>query len=144
MKKIILFLIIIIAITCGCEKYTLNKIYGFYTLSTYTVNGIDSLNLYKDSLGSDFHFFYNDVYYNNEFTITGFRNDNNNVPVVCKWELINNNKTLKILTSTGCIGTGPIGRDKHQEWSILKLRQSYIKLKTNYNEKVYLIELGDK
>jgi len=57
MKKTMLIFIVIAALVSGCEKYTLNTIYGFYTITSYRVNDADSLDLYRDSLGVDFHFF---------------------------------------------------------------------------------------
>jgi len=140
-KKILLLFIVIAALVSGCEKYTLNKIYGFYTLKSYTVDGVDSLSLYKDSLGTDFHFYYEDMNYANVLSIKGYRADHNSVSVICKWELVNNRKTLKIITSYGVIGTGPIGGNKNLEWSISKLRNHRLELKTTYNNKDYIIEL---
>jgi len=48
---------------------------------------------------------------------------------------------MLITTSSGAIGTGPIGRDKTPEWSIIKLRNHRLELKTTYNNKDYIIEL---
>ncbi len=141
MKKTMLIFIVIAALVSGCEKYTLNTIYGFYTITSYRVNDADSLDLYRDSLGVDFHFFYNDAYYKNICEVTGKRTDNNNFPVIFRWELRENAKKMLITTSSGAIGTGPIGRDKTPEWSIIKLRNHRLELKTTYNNKDYIIEL---
>jgi len=144
MKKILLIFIVIGAVVSGCEKYTLNKIYGFYTITSYRVNDADSLDSYRDSLGVDFHFFYNDAYYNNICEVTGKRIDNNNFPVIFRWELRENAKKMLITASSGAIGTGPIGRDKTPEWSIIKLRRRFFELKTNFLGKEYLIKLEKK
>jgi len=145
MKYKWLFLLILIILTAwvsGCEKYTLNKIYGFYTLKSYTVDGIDSLSLYKDSLGTDFHFYYNDTYNHNECLNTGIRTDGQNTILVCKWELINNEKILKIITSYGPIGTGPFGNNITPEWHLFNLTKKEIEMSTNYNDKEYIVNLN--
>lgn len=141
MKKIFLFLIVIIVFTSGCEKYTLNKIYGPYTLTTYTVDGVDSLSLYNDSLGLNFDFYYNDVNSSNVCFIDGNRSDNKYTHIVCVWELLDNNSKLKIITAYGFIGTGPFGRDKIPLWEIIKLENNYLKMKTYFNNKEYQISL---
>ena len=65
MKKLILIFIVLAAITEGCKKYedgplisfrsVRNRLYGDYTLTKYTVNGVDSLSLYNDSLDIKIH-----------------------------------------------------------------------------------------
>ncbi len=108
MKKIILILIAIITITIGCSKYerTVKKIYGEYTLKTYTVNGIDSMSLYRDSLGLFFNFYNNDEYSSNVLFISGPRPDGKENHIICTWRLINKYNFLKISTAYGSSGTG--------------------------------------
>jgi hypothetical protein len=143
MKKIVLMLFAILTIACGCNKtkQTLKKIYGDYTLISYTVNGVDSLSLYKDSLGINFKFSYNDYRKSNLCVIYGPRNDNVNSSLVIDWGLIDKN-TLKFYSSTdgNSIGIGPFGTYKTTEWIILSLNNEF-KMKTNYNGKEYFIEL---
>lgn len=141
MKNNFLILIVLIAIMTGCEKYTLNKIYGSYTLTSYTVDGVDSLSLYNDSLGLNFEFYYEDVNSSNVCFIDGNRSDNTYTHIVCVWELLDNNSKLQILTAYGFIGTGPFGRDKIPEWEILRLTKNELKMKTLYNGKEYIVAL---
>jgi len=145
MKKVILILIALIAIMTGCEKYNLNKIYGDHTLINYTVDGIDSMNTFKDSLGTLFQFNYDEVSNENICVIGGVRNDGQGTLVTWNWELNNSDKILSQVISAGfSIGTGPFGVGKNNiEWEILKLKSNYLKLKTNYNNKEYIIELEE-
>ena len=160
MKKLILILIVLAAITESCKKYedgslfsfrsAKNRLYGTYDLKTYTVNGVDSLSLYKDSLGSVFSFFNNDVDGGNGCLIEGDRKDGNYTLLYWDWQLINKNKTLSISNSyaagylpVNSIGTGPFGDDKLPQWEILRLTNTEVNMKTNYNNKEYYIELKE-
>jgi len=60
MKKVILILVTICSFLCACNKteQALIKIYGTYTIKTYTVDDADSLSLYLDKLGPKFHFYF--------------------------------------------------------------------------------------
>ena len=74
MKKLLIILIVITAITEGCKKYeegpcfslrsAKKRLYGTYTLTQYTVNGVDSLSLFNDSLLSTIKIYHEDQ--NNE------------------------------------------------------------------------------
>ncbi len=145
MKKIILILISIIAIASGCKKNTLNKFYGVHTLRTYTVDDVDSIDYYFDSLGTSFQFYYNEVDYENIGVIYGERKDGRPTMVNWNWELSNNNKYVQIICGGFSIGTGPFGVGKNNlEWHILEITKKNIKMETNYNNKVYMIELEKK
>jgi hypothetical protein len=144
MKKIILILIVLTAILSGCNKndQMLKKIYGDYTLKTYTVDGVDSLSLYNDSLGLSFYFFYEDVYEHNVCEMVSPRKDGKWSNLYCKWTLKNNYKTFSIYESIGTTtGTGPFGDGKLSDWEILRLSRKEFKMKTIYNGKEYQIEL---
>jgi len=145
MKKILLVLIAITLIISGCEKYeynsTMKKICGGYTLKTYTVNGMDSLSSYKDSLGTDFIFYYDETEDGYYHRIEGDRPDGKQVYVGSKWGLYNNRNVLGIYESNGYIGIGPFGRGKVSNWVILNLTKEELKMKSNYNGKEYMIEL---
>ncbi|HNW99613.1 MAG TPA: hypothetical protein PKK00_14500 [Bacteroidales bacterium] len=154
MKKLLIILIVITAITEGCKKYeegpcfslrsAKKRLYGTYTLTQYTVNGVDSLNLFNDSLGLSFNFYYSGQSENDVCVIDGLRKDGVETDLTWQWELINKEKVLNIKTSYGIRGTGPFGGNKKPEWNILKLKANNVKLKTNYNNKEYNIELkGD-
>ena len=140
MKKIILILLAIAAIASSCEKYNLNRIYGYYTLTSYQVNGVDSLSLYKDSLGVNFQFYYEEVNSANGLLIDGNRTDGNYTHVICQWNLKNHFTILEIKTAYGNYGTGPIGYMRTPEWEILSLKNEF-KMKTTYNGKEYVVEL---
>ncbi len=123
---------------CSPEK----RLYGNYTLVKYDVNGEDSLSIFYDSLGLNCRFFYDDVDYLNLYSNYGPRKDGKGCLLFWEWSLINDDKTLKIDKANGTSqGTGPFGVNKTPEWEILKLKNSKIKMKTNYNGKEYLIEL---
>jgi len=119
-----------------------NRLYGNYTLTNYTVDGEDQLNQYYDSLCKNFNIYYEGVSSNRDVCdIIGFRKDGKYSAVVWTWQLINKNKTFKVTSSDGNIGTGPIGDNKNPAWEILRLTNKDIRMKTTYNGKEYLIEL---
>ncbi len=142
MKKLILIIIAIVAIAGGCDKYeqTLKKIYGEYSLKIYNVDGVDSLSLYKDSLGTNFNFYYEEVNSSNVLLIDGKRTDGNDTHVICQWNLKNQFTILEIKTAYGSNGIGPFGYMITPEWEILSLENEF-KMKTIYNEKEYFVEL---
>lgn len=145
MKKVILILIALISIMSGCEKYNLNKIYGDHTLKKYTVDGTDSMNTFKDSLGTLFQFNYDEVSNENICAISGVRNDGQGTLVTWNWELNNGDKILSQVISAGfSIGTGPFGVGKNNlEWEILSLTRKELKMKTLYNGTEYVVELEE-
>ena len=151
-KSIILILLVIAGITEGCKKYedgpwvsfrsAKNRFYGYHTLITYNVNGVDSLSSYYDSLGLKFNFIHDDDYNSNVCIMDGKRKDGLGELLFWYWELSKSKKQLIIKgTSGSSIGTGPFGINKTPEWEILKLKWNDIKMKTNYNNKEYFIEL---
>ena len=151
-KITILILLVIAGIIEGCKKYedgplvsfrsAENRIFGKHTLIKYTVDGIDSLSLYNDSLGLSFNFNYDEVSKENICSIDGKRKDGKYGSLSWNWKLANNNKILQQIYSIGSIGTGPFGKLKNNiEWEILRLTNKELKMKTNYNNKEYLIEL---
>jgi hypothetical protein len=151
MKKTILIIIVLAAVVGGCKKYeegplisfrsAKNRVYGYHTLSEYKVNGIDSIEQYKDSLGVNYNFYYSESSEVDGCTINGVRNDGNEISLVCKWKLINNNKVLYFYTAHGPKGVGPLGNNKTLQWEILRLTKSDLKMKTNYNGKEYVVDL---
>ena len=60
MKKTLLLCLILAAVVGGCNKdeKAYKKILGDWKLKSYSVNGIDSLSSYKDSLGVNYNFLY--------------------------------------------------------------------------------------
>lgn len=152
MKKLFLLLLILASITEGCKKYEdgpwisfrspIKRLYGTYTLTTYTVDGVDSLNSLYDSLSLSFQFFYNDIDEVNICLNDGKRKDGLGCALIWSWELINNNKIFKVLSSSCSASVGPFKTDVEPEWEILKLKNNNIYLITIYNDKEYYIEFG--
>jgi hypothetical protein len=149
------------ALTESCKKYeegpclslrsAKNRIYGNYKLTTYTVNGADSLNLFNDSLCNNLKFFHDNNSNTDGCTINGVRNDGAYNALVWTWHLDKNNSIL-IVTYSSCLtgigviswpsGTGPFVDTAKPEWNILRLTNKEIKMKTNFNNKEYIIKLN--
>ena len=147
MKKIILILVIIVAVVgagCNKSKQTLNKIYGDYTLTTYTVNGVDSLNLFKDSLGINFKFYDDEYQERTLMVVYGNCNDGKYRSYEVNWGL-HNKSTIIVSAYMGgiAIGTGPFGKNKLPVFEILNLDYD-MELKTNYNGMEYVVYLRRK
>lgn len=153
MKKIILILIALTAITAGCVKYeegacisnlsVKKRIYGFHTLTEYYVNDVDSLSQYYDSLGLSFDFIYDEDAYIDACLMDGRRKDGAGTYLLWNWNLSDHNKYLNCTATGGTIiGIGPFGKNKMPVWEILKLGKEQIKLKTLYNTKEYKIVLN--
>lgn len=145
MKKIILILIVITTVVYGCNKteYTLNRIYGQYSVKAYTVNDIDSTSLCLDSVGNSFEFFYDEDHNSKGLWINGSSKYNYyGLFYIIVWELSDNNKMIKIKSiSTNNVGTGPFGQDKMTNWDILTLTKTKLYIKTSYNNKDYYLKL---
>jgi hypothetical protein len=153
MKKIILIIIAFTTIACGCKKYEegpcisfrspLKRIYGYYYLSSYTINGADSLKFFNDSMGSSFYFLHDDVYDVNDLIIDRTTNDEvYKESAIFRWSLSSSNKILKIETAWGGnANSGPFRREVLIDWEILRLKYHNLKLKTTYNNKEFIIEL---
>ncbi len=151
MKKIILILIALAAITASCVKYeegplvsslsVKKKIYGFYFLTEYTVNGIDSLSQNGGDLYLRFDFFYNDISKRDVCVIEGTAIYNLG-SLYWGWELSDNKKNIRVSdANSDTNGSGPFGNNKTPVWEIIKLLKDQIKLKTNFNNKEYQILL---
>lgn len=153
MKKIIILLIVIAGITEGCKKYedgpwfslrsAKNRLYGEYTLTQYTVNGEDSLNLYNDSLCQNIKIYFEEANNVNRYDLYGIRNDGIFCMLNCVWDLKNNSSDFKITSSVGAAGTGPFGHSKTSEWKILRLTKNEVKMETTYNNKNYIIRIEE-
>jgi len=153
MKKLILIIIVLAAITEGCKKYpdgpwisfrsAGKRLYGYYTLTKYTVNGVDSLSLYNDSLSLTFHFFTQHDDYNSYCVVDGERKDGGYSNFVWMWIFIDNNKFIKVHDADGfSIGTGPFGYNILPKFEILRLTNKEFNMKTTYNGKEYYVKLA--
>ena len=139
MKKILLMMLVIGAIATACDKTerTLKKIYGEYTIKNYTVDGVDSLSLYMDSLGCAFHFLYTDNNHGNMLLMEGGLHS-----LYYQWILKNDDNTIRLEPTTpGGYGTGPFGEERISEWTIIDLGKNNLIMQTTYNDKQYNIEL---
>lgn len=152
MKKIILILIAITAITEGCKKYeegscfslrsAKSKFKGIFTLKQYTINGIDSLDSYYDSLGLTFEFWHFEDNNADVCIMNGYRKDGAMADLYWGWELINHNKIFKVLGTDGASnGIGVFKRNITPEWRIIKLKKDDIIMQTNFNGNEYYVEL---
>jgi hypothetical protein len=155
MKKLILLLIVITALTVSCKKYpdgplisfrtAKGRLYGFHTLTKYTVNGVDSLSRYQDSLCTTFNFNHHDDDGKDYCSMAGSRKDGWESTLSWTWVLEDKNKDLLVTLSGGNphgrMCTGPFGDNICPAWQILKLYWNDIIMQTTYNGKVYLIEL---
>jgi hypothetical protein len=153
MKKIILMLIAFTTIACGCKKYeegplisfrsAKNRIYGYHTLTKYTVNGIDSLDRFNEELGLIVEF--KNIVDINEYDVcimAGYTKNGNLANFYWGWELQDNNKILKCLGYSGnSAGIGVFKKGLAPAWKIIKLKKNDIKLTTTHNDVDYLLEL---
>jgi hypothetical protein len=148
MKKILIYLFLITAIASSCKKYeynhTLKKIYGNYTVTSYTVDGIDSLSLFKDSLSTSFSFYWDETDSHCVLTIEGYTALGKYIATVQTWNLMGDNKSLYLRASRdNVIGTGPFGEHKESTWTILELTKKLLRMKSLYNGKEYEISMVD-
>jgi hypothetical protein len=118
-----------------------HRFYGTHILTKYTVNNIDSLTLFNDSLPLNFNFYYCEDCGHDKCDIDGVRKDGQYAGLNFGWYLTNKNKNFEIFTSSGSWATGPFGHLKKSDWQILKLKSDDIIMKTTYNSKEYFIEL---
>ncbi len=144
MKKIILMMIIILLINYGCKKDTYNRLLGKHELIMYSVNGIDSLQQYKDSLGTNFYFFYDEINHFNVVHINGYSEIYDDRLIIWHWALSDDNKKLVVNEDYSItIGIGPFGKNKTSIWGI-KWTNKEIELKTTYNNRNYIVQLINK
>jgi hypothetical protein len=151
LKRIILILLFINAISAGCKyeegpkisfRSAENRLYGNYILNQYTVNGEDSLSYFNDSLGLNFSFYFDEQDDLDMFKIYGNRSDGVQIIMLANWTLTSKSKNLNIINLFGnSIGTGPLIKYTDSEWVLLRLTDSEVKMKTNYSGKEYIIFL---
>jgi hypothetical protein len=153
MKRIIIILIAITTIFCGCKKYeegpcisfrsAYNRIYGEHKLIKYTVDGADSLNQLFDSLGPYFVFKYSRAANVRTCSIGGTRNDGRQSYFVWEWELSDSKKFIRTTVTYDAYdyGVGIFRQKIKPDWKILKLKANDMILTTTYFSKEYLIEL---
>ena len=145
-------MLVIVAIASSCKKYeegpcfTLRtpekRLIGHYTITSYTINGEDSLSLFNDSLSTDAQFVRYPDHLEISLDINGLRKDGKYSYMGCSCNFDDNNSILLFWDcgSGESIGTGPF-RDgiKDISYEILKLTNKELKLKTLYNNKEYVV-----
>ncbi len=148
MKKLILIILTIAAITAGCIKYeegpcmsmlsVEDRLFGDYDVSVYTVNGIDSISNLQNRFGLKFHF-----YFNNQSSANNLKIDGNNSPspFIGRYVFINHYKEIEV-TYGSIILTGYGNADIDDIiFKILKLKKSDVHLETAYKGSTYNIKL---
>ena len=151
MKKTILLSILIAAIFFSCKKYEEGpcislrspekRLIGHYTITAYTIDGVDSLSLFSDSLSTKAEFVRYFRYSDITFSINGRRNDGQFATMNCSCGLVDNNSILHFIgCGSNTIGTGPFKDNiRNINWEILKLTNKDLKFKTLYNNKEYVV-----
>lgn len=152
MKNLFLLVILFASLAEGCKKYeegpllslrsAENRLHGDYTLTTYTVNGVDSLSLYNDSLYNILRFYFDDFMDLNICCINGNRKDGELSFLKWYWGLKDNNTKLLVTYSECLSGTVPFKHKVTPEWEIIKLKKGDIRMRTILNGKEYYIELN--
>ena len=154
MKKILIYLIVITAIASSCKKYEEGpcislrspekRLSGKYTIISYTVNGIDSLSLFNDSLSTNAQFVRYPDHLEISFTLNGNRKDGKYSYMGCSCNFDDKNSILLFWNcgSSESIGTGRF-RDGLRDisYKILKLTNKEVKLKTLYNNNEYVVAM---
>ena len=148
MKKIILFLIIIAAITAGCKKYpdgplislrsANHRILGTYKAIQYTVNGADSLSMLNDSTPFSIRLWYDPIDEVNAGFAKWYIGKGKYSIVSSSWDLIEKNKKI---TFSYVYGYSGYGAPNNITWTILKLTNKETKWKTISNDKEYILTL---
>jgi hypothetical protein len=145
MKKPILFPLIFIAfmmlVACSKTERMYEKIFGDYTLVAYTVDGVDSLSSYKDSLGTNHRFYHDERDKSEGWEISGKRNDGKEKILIFVWELNKNNELEIILANEFGSVPGPFGINGTGAWQILNLTKKELQMKIAYSGKDYIIDL---
>ena len=117
------------------------RMYETRILESYTVDGVDSMDMFYDSLGLRFEFFYDYVNSQDICRITGQRKDGVDGILSWRWTLKDNDEILYV-TNAGATLTGIPPINLNMEWEILRLTRKDLKIRTRYNEKEYIISLG--
>ncbi len=145
-------MLVIVAVASSCKKYEEGpcislrspekRLTGHYTITSYTINGEDSLSLFNDSLSTNAQFVRYPDHLEINFHFDGLRKDGKYSYMGCTCNFDDNNSILHFwgCGSSESIGTGPF-RDNIRDisYKILKLTNKEVKLKTLYNNKEYVV-----
>ena len=159
MKKIILFLVIIVSITEGCKRFedgptislcsVKSRITGTWKVDKFYIDGADSTDEYYFKLGCEMKFTkenYNSYGYNTIYII----NCKNGNMLKGHWKFLHNPNRLNIYFNENPYFTSPIGpivSDRSGYWTIIRLTNNEFNLTlTNWPdingvEKTYLLQL---
>ncbi len=147
-KRLILALLIVItAITVGCKKYpdgplisfrtAKHRLLGTYNLTKYTVNGVDSLSMFNDSIPLTLRLWYDpvdDVY---RGFATWYIGKGNYTVINSYWKLIDKNKEISFSYVYGYNGNVLY----NITWTILRLTNKETEWTVTNNGKEYFMAL---
>jgi hypothetical protein len=152
MKKTIFLLIALTLLFFSCKKKyedgpaislrsVTHRLYGVHQLTSYTVDGVESIESYNDSLGLTFTIEYSDYREETFFKIDGKRKDGKETALHFDWMLLEKGTYISIYDTDGDIGIGPFGLGKKPLWHILRLTDDELKMKTDFIGKEYVVFL---
>jgi len=116
-----------------------NRLYGNYTLTKYTINGVDSLQQMLNRYGLHFEFRYVETNDDDALQIDG----GNSIEIfACRYGFINHKKSIRLYNHGSFLFTG-WGTPNPQDVDIdlLKLMDHDVHMETIYNGKDYYFEL---
>jgi len=119
------------------------RIKGYYDVTSFTVNDIESYSIYNDSCGCDLYIgLGSSKLTTSDLVLTACTKGDDT------WGTFlfsKNHKKLFInYDSTDLKGYGPMGSKKYSEWDIYKLTNKELWIKTNFNNKDYFVKLKKK
>jgi hypothetical protein len=152
MKKTIFLFIALFFLFFGCKKKyedgpaisfrsVMNRLISIRQLTSYTVDGVESIESYKDSLGLTFTIEYSDYREETFFKIDGKRRDGKETALHFQWILLEKGTYISIYDTDGDTGIGPFGKGKKPLWHILRLTDDELKMKTDFIGKEYVVFL---
>ncbi len=155
MKRILYFIAIITLILSGCKKYEdgplisfrskVNRLTGKFEIDKFLVNNEDSTLLYNEYMGIYLEI---DYFENLTNTYLGF-SDNNKSLCSGHWDIQKPKTTITTDYYYWYIDTDSLNSshkppiapfESYNEWTILKLTNKKLWLKTNYNNKEYILK----
>lgn len=154
MNRLFVISVIFVGLFFGCKKYedgplisfrsAKHRLYGDYTLTRYTVNGIDSLQQMENGFGLNFHFYYVEDNDHDDILIDGGSHTGTYYQDFVSYYNFNNHKKSIRINSGSIMFTGYGVPDiQDLDFDISKLTIDEIHMTTTYNGKEYLLELKE-
>jgi hypothetical protein len=148
MKRIVLLLLGITIIVSACKKYedgpsvsfrsVKSRIYGNHTITKYTVDGIDSLQLMKDRFGIDIRFYYQDY---DKVDVIDMSGQGISSPFISVYYLIDKKKRFTVKQGSILLTGNGNHNYSDVDFTILKLEYGEMHFKTSFNAREYYFEL---